>query len=262
MSGFKRVFHFLIDSNLYIALCAALFYWTGLMLFQNSIVEPELVRFATVFLSALLIYNITNPVSGWSTTQKRISGGLISLLLLIVAFFLSYREVLFLGHLGVLAFFYNPGPVKIGKLREIPYLKIIFIAYIWASLISTYPAINSSESLFSSFAIRMLIGHFFFIVGITLPFDIRDFSPDLNKNVKTIPGKIGIRNTKIIALISLCFYFLIVSTALTNVFPVLLIMIISLFLVLFSEPSNSRWYFTGAIDGLFILYFLLIYLSL
>ncbi len=104
-----------------------------------------------------------------------------------------------------------------------------------------------------------------FIFAITLPFDIRDLSVDQSASLKTIPAVIGIKRTKIIAAISI---FLMISLCsllfkmdfynrsyLTALF---ISAIISYILIYFSKKGKHDYYYTGLLDGMMLLQFLLI----
>jgi len=73
------------------------------------------------------------------------------------------------------------------KLRDIPYLKIFLIAFVWSVSTILLPVIEAGENMFDKQVILLFAERFFFIFAITIPFDIRDMQADRNAGIKTIP---------------------------------------------------------------------------
>ena len=87
-------------------------------------------------------------------------------------------------------------------LRKIPYCKIFIISCIWT--ISTMLLLISEESIEIDTNISLhLLSRFLFVFAIAIPFDIRDMKYD-QIQLKTIPTKIGIAKSKILAIIIGC----------------------------------------------------------
>jgi len=94
-------------------------------------------------------------------------------------------------------------------LRNIPYLKIFLIAASWS--ISTVLLTYFENNLFIDQRFYLeIFARFFFILGITIPFDVRDLKFD-NRKLKTIPIVFGFTDSKKIALFFLFIYILISS---------------------------------------------------
>lgn len=140
--------------------------------------------------------------------------------------------------------------IKKRTFRELPYIKIHVIAISWMFLAFVWPIVNSKIP-FTMDNIRTCIAVYFYFIGITIPFDIRDLPYDL-KNQKTIPQVLGIKKSKILAFALLIMSaFLIVYTfkeALYN--PFIYIAYGSQLTLLNKVSINSKeLLFTGAIDG-------------
>ena len=94
------------------------------------------------------------------------------------------------------------------SLRQIPYIKTVLVALVWAFLTVScalvyadmYPVIIRPQH------ILLFIINFLFILGLTIPFDIRDLSYDKEGNLKTIAHLLGIANTKKLSIIILVLY--------------------------------------------------------
>lgn len=179
--------------------------------------------------------------------------------------FLNVPTVLFAGVLGLLSILYNLPEKTLSSniipLRGIPLLKIFIIAVVWASISSQLPLAFSQEIYFSGNALFIFAANFLFILGITLPFDIRDFVNDQSKSLLTVPHVIGILNTKLLALLCI-FGFTILMSFLIGWLFLLPILLVTAILILRTTPERNEFYFTFWLDGTILLYFLMIYLSL
>jgi len=67
-------------------------------------------------------------------------------------------------------------------LRDIPFLKIFVIAFVWALVTGLLPLISSKDLIQINLQhILFLTKQFLFVVAITIPFDIRDMKYDVEK---------------------------------------------------------------------------------
>lgn len=97
-------------------------------------------------------------------------------------------------------------------LRQVVGLKVFLIAFVWAFStvglpVTEYLATGGSVNLVLTISWAALVG--MFILGVTLPFDIRDMKQDSIYHLKTIPLLIGVNKAKklcylLIGLHSLC----------------------------------------------------------
>ena len=98
------------------------------------------------------------------------------------------------------------------SLRDIPLLKIFIIAFYWTYLTIIIPVLVYNISFDSNLILNIIV-RFLFVLAITIPFDIRDYSVD-DSSKKTIPQLIGLQKATILAVLILlaltatfCFYF-------------------------------------------------------
>jgi 4-hydroxybenzoate polyprenyltransferase len=171
---------------------------------------------------------------------------------------------IYLLHLGIVSTMYNVprksnGIVKF-PLRSIPFLKILLIAYVWASLFAILPIIISSNDQKLSDTLFMFAAHFLFIVSITLPFDIRDFKTDHENLLTTIPHVVGIKLAKALSLLCLTIFYIMMLPSLEPIYLTVLYLITA-GLIIFSSSRRKNYYFTLFIDGTIILYYIAIQLS-
>lgn len=179
---------------------------------------------------------------------------------LLAVFYLQLIHFLALIPLSAISFLYAWRflPHRSGRraLRDIPGLKIFWIAGSWAAVTVILPLLeadNIDELWPPLFAERL-----FFILAITLPFDIRDMHYD-SGNQKTIPQVIGIRRS---AWLAQGFNVLFVGAVLVNVaysnqqgmlMALLLTALVNAVVLAFSFRQRSEPYYSVILDGLTIL---------
>ena len=169
----------------------------------------------------------------WIRENKRklLFVAFIMVVLLLTAVFATKPKVLFIFiSLGILTFFYSM-PVSRNKnsffkLREIPYLKIFLITFVWSALTIFLPAIQTGEKILSIPVELLFAERFFFIFAITIPFDIRDMQADRDAGLKTIP--LLMNQKKALALSYLSLFF-------------------SLFISVFHYKMQNNWFIIEAI---------------
>ncbi len=145
------------------------------------------------------------------------------------------------------------------RLREIPFLKIFLISFVWSTATTIIPVIHNESSLFNLSVIATLTERFFFIFAITIPFDIRDMESDLQAGLKTIPLKLDKNKSILISYIALLMFFLISffhyqSEQQWEILLAITISFIVTFFILYSKKLRTvQYYHTGILDGTIIL---------
>ena len=155
-------------------------------------------------------------------------------------------------------------PVILGKkrLRDLGWTKIIMIGWSWAWLTSFVPLYYlAKEPLFMVSV--MTLERIFFIIAITIPFEIRDMQVDKSVGLMTLPEKFGKRNTTLLVW-SLCIGIVLLSyVAAYHYFndayfiTMVIISICILFIYRHSSKTQDTYFFGGLTDGLMILALLL-----
>lgn len=94
-----------------------------------------------------------------------------------------------------------PLSLSIGKtsvgIRSIPGVKLVIIAATWVGLTGFFPLWRTGMEIGSA-AWSYLLVQFFFLMGLTLPFDIRDVDHDPD-HIRTLPQLIGAEPSRILA---------------------------------------------------------------
>lgn len=194
---------YLIKSNVWVALC-----FTGLFIFfQLGLYRQILSVWGIVFFGTLAIYNFTRIKSLGELFQFSKENrlqiiltyiGLAGTLVCVILRGFELKTFLYLGVLGFVSFCYNLPFSNLG-LRAIPFLKLFLIAFVWAgSSIGLLLVVHNDLFHYK----LLFLSVFLFVIGITIPFDIRDTHSD-EKQLKTVPQVIGIENSKRLAMLSL-----------------------------------------------------------
>lgn len=194
---------YLIKTNIWVALC-----FTALLaFFQLVLYHLNFYVLGIVFFGTLAIYNFSRIKNYkdfiYLNTQYKSQIfltliGLIGTLVCVILRGFELKTFLYLFVLGFVSFCYSLPFSNLG-LRTIPFLKLFLIAFVWAGssiglLLVVHHSLIQYQFLF--------LAVFFFVIGITVPFDIRDRSTDESK-LKTIPQVIGVIPSKVFSVLSL-----------------------------------------------------------
>lgn len=238
-----------------------------------------IIFFATLFEYNLhrLITVITNKEALNSDKHKWVRENLKGFYLLVFLSVTGFVCVTFLAKKDVLIAFAPIAAITvfyslpifgnkrtIFRLREIPYLKIFLIAFVWASSTILLPIIQSDNTFDRTQVIAMYVERFFFVFAITIPFDIRDIVADKQAGLKTIPLLLNENESLAISYLSL-FVFFIISffhyQMLDYWFIILPLSISALTTFMFLNSKKIRnvtYYHYGVLDGTMLLQGLLV----
>ena len=269
----KNLFGPIFYSHFYISLCsiAAYLYGTWMLTF-TPFVQSDYIMAAMVFASTLATYTLTRKkvltlakdedlparVKWWLSKQSlfKVFMAMAVLIFLVGMFFVQLESLIILGLLGIISVFYSVKiPVINISLRQVPLLKTIWIALIWASIASFLPLYQAQlPALHYDFwmekGLALFLQQFLFILAITIPFDIRDIELDIDKNIKSIPILIGAKS-------SLYLSVLLLATA--SIFFDLnaILTILSIVFIAIGYAKKQEWYYLVLLDSTIILQFLL-----
>ena len=224
--------------------------WYSLFVFSSTFLTYNIQRFVKATQNKS---NKTNLVK-WLYLHRRQQYILmgISFIILIISFLKVYTFNIFvlilLGVSALVSLFYVL-PVKNKSLRDIPYLKIHLICLIWVIAIGLFQLINEND--FELIDWQFVVAHYFFILAITIPFDIRDLIYD-SPNQKTIPQLLGAHKSKLLSVFFLLLYtFLIleIKPALFSNFAFLFFIFVTSIVLLNVNKNRSEFFFSGIIEG-------------
>lgn len=190
----------------------------------------------------------------------KISSIMLGIAGLVCIYFIDYACWNLLIPMGGLSLFYVvpivPFYKKSPSIRQIPYLKIFVIALVWTIVVVGLPYLDSADnsSLIPLHAISLMfqvLTFFLFIIGITIPFDIRDMDYDQKEHLKTIATKFGIYRSTGLAVISLFFslcLFVIVTPQPGRV-GIIFGTLLTAILVGLSYKKRSELFYSGLIES-------------
>ncbi|MCH2022893.1 MAG: hypothetical protein MK207_10490 [Saprospiraceae bacterium] len=275
-----KLLNFLLYSNLYIALCAVAMSIQTLYILDLN-VYLNLALLGLIFFSTLCIYAL-HRVMSVQKLDKDLYVERFNVISKYKSHILIYIFISIIG--GGFCFFYLKSSTKLGllipailslayiipflgikrlRLRDLHFVKIFLIAFVW-SYVTVYIPLIEFEIPIEGQAIGMLIERFLFIFLITLPFDLRDWEIDKYNNVMTIPAKIGVKNTIILIYIILIIWFALVWQIYTNNIALALTCsgVFTGFCISFTPSQKHDYYFTAILDGTMIIQCLLIFLMI
>lgn len=214
----------------------------------------------------LAVYNLHRwyklmLVSGVSDKHCLLNGlvGLVSLLVSSVLFMLVLKDLITLLLLGVLFFIstWYVYPLFGIKLRELRLFKGFLVAVVWTVVVAVFPMFYAPQQA----ALNFIIGLFFFLLALTIPFDIRDIRKDGPGKI-TLPQVVGVPVSKIVSIVFLMLGLLLtISTNLkmSTIGMALFILFLYMILLRYLKADSSSEYF-AFFDLLLVVYAGLIYL--
>lgn len=221
---FRQAIYYFIFGNFLIAFSALGL--THLSLLSEELTTDDLHLLIFVFFSTLLVYNL-NLLAGmkgmrssafpsvrhnWIVKHEKFIQAICVLSITVSAaelFTLKFETFIFLVVPGIFALAYA-FPVKLPGMRtisfrEIPFVKIFLVAWVWATFTVGLPVVQQSGiiTIFEWKNFLLFFSRAVFIFAITIPFDIRDLAYDADKSVATIPSRFGIEKSKYFSLFML-----------------------------------------------------------
>ncbi len=138
------------------------------------------------------------------------------------------------------------------RLRDINYIKIFLISFVWA-YISMLPIILASG--FTNTVLILMLEKFLFVMAITIPFDIRDQTIDSHNQLRTIPDLIGTRRSYILSvmLLIICSVLKILTYPIDLGIVMTIADIIVIASIMLSQKIRSDYVYSGLLDGSFLI---------
>ena len=273
----KYIVDFFLYSHLFIAICAISICFSTQLFHADHIdftVKEVFVFFATISLYSLHrivgIDKILRHVGAGRFQKIRplksvlwiivITGGAISTYIYFFAFDRELQYFLILP--TILSLAYVIPFWKGQRMRDIAYIKVFIIAFVW-SLVTTVIPLWSIELENTSMNL-IIVERFLFILAITIPFDVRDLQIDRQQGVKTLPSAMGVGKVKIVSLAALGLATLLTIFLWYNYdlsTPILVAYIMTYgftsYLISLAGEDNSDYYFSGWLDATMVILFVL-----
>ncbi|MBA3972442.1 MAG: UbiA family prenyltransferase [Bacteroidetes bacterium] len=279
MNPLKRFIDLFLFGNVYVAIGAACLIQSSTIQFglSNRLTSySALTFFATLFIYNLqrIFYKPQNNISLHSIRRKWIFENqpaikFLSILglagVITFLFFTDPMVILYLSPLLLLTLSYF---LPVVKLRKSPWFKLLTLSIVWTMVTAVVPALLANETITSFPVLLHIFVRFIFMLGICIPFDIRDMEIDKADKISTIPHILGEHITRWMAFTFMMLYIALIIVE-HNVLmfdrEVYYGLIISAFintcLVLMTNSKRSEYFFVAALDGTMILQGLLLLLA-
>lgn len=260
----KNIIDLYIFGNIHVAFAS--FCLTKITLLEVGVTNntaPFFVFFATIFSYNVIRFLRVDAIKSWFNLWFKENKVLLYLITFIAALFLAYLVfkisfkalmVMFPFMLFTLLYTF---PVKRFSLREKAGLKLFLIAISWAGITVLFPLKQHNLQIRLIDWITFL-QRFLFIFAITIPFDIRDLNYDV-VSMNTLPQRYGVIKAKQIAILAMLFFLVLEFFKKPNHLVVsILITILSIALIFFSNENRNKYYTSFFIESLPILWFILL----
>ena len=282
MRNFKKTIEFVIHSSLFVGLVGmAMLFTSQSLLGLPTSLELLLIAFLISFSS----YNINRKTD---TKEDRISHPertaflnmyytyikIVALVAHIIALFIAFSNSLVVGLIVLLPLIsvslYSISwipPFTTTRLKDIFVVKNATVAIVWAIGVTILPLAYFEKPLTST-SIAVFFYIFLKVFGNTVTFDIRDVTGDTVHNIRTIPIKVGIANTKkILTLINLVSFCIIIVSVLYNLlrpaaYLISFVVIYTQIYIFLISKTNIRFLTDVLADGEYIVMCLLALLSM
>jgi hypothetical protein len=262
----RQIFNFYIFSNLHVAVGVLCFVKMTLLPFDIDENNTALfVFFATVlsynFIRFLNIPKQKNWISNWFIENRLlmiILSGICVICCVYFLFKLKRDAILVLPPFMILTFFYGMKlPRSMVSLRGIPGLKIFVIAFCFSGITILFPLVQHNIEIDLNVWI-LFLQRFFFVILITIPFDIRDVWLD-NTALKTIPQNFGIRAAKLFGIfLGMLVVFIAYRLANDSMLITSIASGYAVTLLVCSSKKQSRYYSSFFVESIPIIWFVLI----
>lgn len=271
----RQVVNFYIHSSIHVALAVYSMAWITLMDF-NIPYDANVLYF--IFYASITGYNFVKffgmarfhhrSLTRWLKIIQLFSF-VCFLLMCYYAFMLKEKTILYIAGFGLVTFLYAIPflPTRFFKdekhnLRSIAGLKVYLIAVVWSGVTVFLPLLNNGGQI-NSDVILTALQRFLFVIILMLPFEIRDLQYDSLK-LATIPQKLGVNGTKIMGvLLGIAFFFIefLKDSITENEMAVsFVVVLVSVFFVIFSKKEQGQYYCAFWVESLPILW-LILYLT-
>ncbi|MCX6167612.1 MAG: hypothetical protein NT021_06460 [Sphingobacteriales bacterium] len=269
----RQAVEFILFSQLFIAAGAAAQTAFTYQLIGQAI---DLGVVALVFFATLALYNLSmvlsNPGKKPASLLKRVQwmskhrhlcssftliGGLSTLCL---SFFLAAAAQIVLASLALISIAYSLPLVTFRgervSLRNIPGLKLVLIALVWALSTTLLPIVNSPVSLSAGTLWILLTQRILFFMAIAIPFDVRDIYQDSIYSLKTIAVALGKQKSQYVAHLSLglssAIWWHLSSYSVGLLIPIIVVWGVATWCIQTADKQKELFYFM-VLDGLLFL---------
>jgi hypothetical protein len=272
MIPLKQILNFYINSSIHVAL--AVFSLTYMTLLEFNISYDEAVLYF-IFYASITGYNFVKYFEVAKFQHRNLSNWLkliqvFSLICFVLMCYYGFRlekiTMFYIAIFAVLTFLYTIPFIpkrkflnKQSNLRNIGGLKVFLIALVWVGVTVFIPLLNNHFSI-DRMVVIVSVQRFLLVIMLMLPFEIRDLQFDSLK-LYTIPQNLGVKRTKILGvflgLLMLVLEFFKREVSINQIIVLLIILVLTVLLIWFSREKQGRYYAAFWVEGIPILWLLL-----
>lgn len=266
MNPLKALFAFYVNSSIHVAIAiCALVGVTQLYLK----LQLDWAFYVFIFLGTITGYNFVKyaKVAGLhhrslakSLKTIQVFSALCAIGLLLVAYQLPLKVIIYAASFGLLTFLYAVPIIAGINLRSVAGIKGFIVALVWTGITVIVPII-ASEIPFSTEIAQLSCQRFILVIVWLLPFEIRDIKYDSLK-LGTFPQRLGVNRTKALGVILLLVVLLIEiysgDSEIWKISAVLLMLVITALLIINTKKLQSRYYASFWVEGIPIFWVLIL----
>lgn len=268
MKILRALFAFYINSSIHVALAVIALVGVTQLILQLAL-PWEFYGF--ILLGTITAYNFVKyaKVAGLhhrsltnSLKTIQVFSAFCALGLLILAFQLPFKFLLYTAGFGLLTFLYAVPFIAGKNLRSLGGIKIWIVALVWAGITVIVPVI-AAENIVNTDVLLLFFQRFLLVIVWILPFEIRDVQYDV-ESLNTMPQQLGVNNTKVVGVVLLLVAF-ICSLLMTrghfwNISGVISVTLISGVMLLKSKKVQGQYYASFWVESIPVIWLLLTYL--
>lgn len=258
--------------NYFIGLCAFTWYLSSCLLLHQELKSGDFITAGFILACTIWMYNLdrlfgdnwelvtsafkalsTKTVTFEKSHAKILTESLFALPALVLLPFIQWDVLTRLFIPAVVAVLYALPVLPSGlRIRELPFVKILAIAFVWAWLGSFLCTDTWYLHTYLLFAERFL-----FIFAITIPFDLRDLKPDEKKGIVTVPARTGKRRALVLARAALFMAIVLMIVGYIHGDSFYLVrasaMLVAIAIVERWHPERNWYYYLFFLDGCILL---------
>ena len=250
----RRILHLYLRSSLHVSLSVTAF---TLLSFLQFDLPVDIFLLGYTFFASVVAYNFIKYAAVWKKgniykpTSIKVITALCFIGLLINMFFVPFKVIQLSTSLAFLIYAYTfPVSKHIKKLRQIPLLKLVIIAFVWSIVSLLFPVFSTDKNISLDILFFKVAERMVWIFALMIPFEIRDLADD-EKNGSSLVSIIGVTSAKYlsIGLLILLFglhWFFISPIAISD----LLIYISLLLAILFARRKQPTYYSSLLVESL------------
>ncbi|GAB5538489.1 MAG: hypothetical protein Salg2KO_05920 [Salibacteraceae bacterium] len=277
----------LVFSNIWVAVVLASLGWSSYILID---VEPRWYVISCIFLGSYTLYNFHRlykidfiPIEQRGDRHTWMVGhaSFIKISMAIAVFFsmlllpnYQAKDIVWLVPAGIISVGYTipfiPTHSHWWRLRDIPLLKPIIIAFVVAYLTLCFPIFEHGTigDVFLAKNMQLFIERFVFLAAVTIPFEMRDMQSDSYAGLKTLATYLGFNFAKRLAYATIILWLVLwviraySDFEFTSLLVGFLIFVLGVIAIFNLNAQRRELFFIFSFEGLILVYSALIILFL